>query len=123
MNDRLSFLQIIILVSYAVAMAAGQILFKLAALQRGNTNCSPIERLVGFVYNAYFGAAVIVYAALAVVWVWILTFTPLSRAYAFVALALVLTPLAGGVFFGEPISIRLVFGIGLVVVGLVCIAG
>ena len=122
MGDRLSLFQTFVLAAYALAMAGGQILFKLAAL-RDPANSTPVERLVAFAHNGFFGAAVCVYATLAVVWVWILTFTPLSRAYSFVALAFVLTPLAGGALFGEPITVRLVFGIGLVGVGLVCIAG
>ncbi len=122
MDDRLSFMQIVALVIYAVAMAGGQILFKLAAVKNVGTG-SLGERLLGLAHNRFFAAAVILYAALTVLWVWILTFTPLSRAYAFVALAFVLTPLAGGAFFGEPISARLLIGIALVVVGLACVGG
>jgi multidrug transporter EmrE-like cation transporter len=60
---------------------------------------------------------------LATRWVWIPTFTPLSRAYGFIALAFAMTPLAGAALFGEPISFRLVIGIGLIVGGLICVAG
>jgi drug/metabolite transporter (DMT)-like permease len=81
------------------------------------------ERLIGLMQNGFFLAALLLYGTLTVLWVWILTFTPLSRAYVFVALAFAITPLAGGVLFGEPISVRLVIGIGLIVGGLVCVAG
>jgi drug/metabolite transporter (DMT)-like permease len=122
MGDRLSFPQIVALLLYAAAMAGGQILFKLAAIR--NTPAGSFgERLLGLIFNRYFVAAIILYAALTVFWVWILTFTPLSRAYIFVALAFVLTPFAGAAFFGEPISARLVIGIALVVVGLACAGG
>ena len=47
--------------------------------------------MAGFLLNGYFFVAVILYAALTVLWVWILSFTPLSRAYPFVALAFALT--------------------------------
>jgi drug/metabolite transporter (DMT)-like permease len=60
---------------------------------------------------------------LTLLWVWILTFTPLSRAYPFVALAFALTPALGGLVFGEPISFRLVIGIVLILCGLVFVAG
>ena len=63
------------------------------------------------------------YGALAVLWVWILSFTPLSRAYIFVALAFAATPLLGAIVFLEPISPRLVTGIGLIVCGLLLVAG
>ena len=122
MDARLSSLQIAILAAYAVAMALGQVLFKTAALRVGATG-SLGERLVSLMHNGYFAVSVVLYAALTVVWVWILTFTPLSRAYVFVALSFIITPFFGAALFGEPISIRLVIGIGLIVGGLCCVAG
>jgi multidrug transporter EmrE-like cation transporter len=53
----------------------------------------------------------------------LLTFTPLSRAYVFIAPAFAITPLAGAALFGEPISFRLVIEIGPIVCGLICVAG
>jgi hypothetical protein len=41
----------------------------------------------------------------------------------FVALAFALTPALGGLVFAEPISIRLVIGIGLILCGLLFVAG
>jgi drug/metabolite transporter (DMT)-like permease len=76
------------------------------------------ERLLDLVQNGYFLAALLLYAGLAVLWVWVLSVTPLSRAYPFVALAFVLTPLLGGVFFDEAISLRLLAGIALILCGL-----
>lgn len=120
MDGQLSFVQIIALVAYAAAMSGGQLLFKLAA------NTTPAgtltHRLFGLIHNGFFASAVALYLGLTVLWVWILTFTPLSRAYAFVALAFILTPLAGGLVFGEPISVRFVLGIALIAAGLVCVA-
>ncbi len=122
MDARLSSFQVAILVGYAVAMAFGQILFKIAALRVGATG-SLGERLTALAHNGYFAVSVVLYAALTVVWVWILTFTPLSRAYVFVALSFIMTPFFAAAVFGEPISIRLVIGIGLIVGGLYCVAG
>jgi drug/metabolite transporter (DMT)-like permease len=39
-----------------------------------------------------------------------------------VALSFVITPFFGAALFGEPISVRLVIGIGLIVGGLCCVA-
>lgn len=122
MSNQLTPLQIALLSLYAVAMAAGQVLFKLAA------NKTPVagaltERITALLQNSMFGAALLLYAALAIVWVWILSFTPLSRAYAFVALAFAITPIASAVLFGEPISLRLVIGIVLIGGGFICVAG
>jgi drug/metabolite transporter (DMT)-like permease len=122
MNDRLSLAQIVALVAYAGAMAGGQLLFKMAALRAVHEG-SFIERAVSVLLNGYFLVALVLYAALAGLWVWILTFTPLSRAYPFVALAFALTPALGGLMFAEPISVRLVIGIGLILCGLLFVAG
>jgi drug/metabolite transporter (DMT)-like permease len=122
MNDRLSFAQIALLVAYAGGMVGGQLLFKLAALKAASEG--PFgERLSAMMLNGYFAAAVLLYGALTVLWVWILNFTPLSRAYVFVALAFAVTPLLGGVLFAEPISLRLVIGIALICCGLLFVAG
>ena len=122
MNESLSPAQIALLIGYAAAMTGGQLLFKVASL-RAAAAASPGERLFAMLANGFFLAAVLLYAALAVLWVWILSFTPLSRAYIFVALAFAATPLLGAIVFLEPISLRLVAGIGLIVCGLLLVAG
>jgi|SRR5438105_7985132 len=122
MNKGLSLAQIALLVGYAGGMTGGQLLFKMAAL-RSAADAPPGERLFAMFGNGFFAAAVLLYAALAVLWVWILSFTPLSRAYVFVALAFAATPLLGGLIFAEPISVRLVVGIGFIFCGLLLVAG
>ena len=122
MSDRLSFAQIAILVAYAGAMTGGQLLFKMAAL-RAAPDGPFVERTMSLVLNGYFLVALVLYALLTVLWVWILTFTPLSRAYPFVALAFALTPALVGLLFAEPVSLRLVIGIVLILCGLVFVAG
>jgi len=112
-NERLSLTQIVLLIVYSLGMAGGQLLFKSAAIQHGSG-----ARLIGLVQNGYFIAAIALYAALAVFWVWLLTFTPLARAYPFVALAFALTPVCAGLLFGEVISVRLWFGLLLILAGL-----
>ena len=122
MNDRLSSVQIALLAAYALAMAGGQMLFKLASARFVGE--APIaERVVAVLQNGYFLAAVTLYLVLTVLWVWILSFTPLSRAYPFVALAFALTPVLGGLLFAEPLSLRLLAGIGFILCGLVLVAG
>jgi drug/metabolite transporter (DMT)-like permease len=120
-NDRLTLAQIALLVAYAAGMAGGQVLFKLAAL-RDLPDAPLAARLLGLVQNVPFATAIILYVALTILWVWILTFTPLSRAYPFVALAFAITPLLGGLVFAEPIGARLVGGLALLLCGLLLIA-
>jgi drug/metabolite transporter (DMT)-like permease len=121
-NDRLALSQAALLFAYAGGMAGGQLLFKAAALRYASE--APLgERLLSLVQNVYFLAAIVLYVALTVLWVWILTFTPLSRAYPFVALAFAMTPLLAGFVFGEPMTTRLMLGIGFILCGLLLVAG
>jgi len=122
-NEPLTFWQILLLSAYAAGMSGGQVLFKLAALRSAGATSGIGERLLELVFNPYFIAAVVLYAAYAILWVWILTFIPLSRAYPFIALAFALTPLLGGLLFGDPISLRLLAGIFFVLCGLFLVTG
>ena len=117
----LSWTQIALLCSYAGGMAAGQLLFK-AAAQRVPAAAGLAERLLGLALNGWFIAALALYFALSLMWVWVLTFTPLSRAYPFVALAFAITPLLGSAVFAEPLSPRLIIGIAVIAVGIVILA-
>ena len=121
-NDRLALSQAALLLAYAAGMAGGQLLFKAAALRYAAE--APLgERLLSLVQNVYFLAAIVLYVALTVLWVWILTFTPLSRAYPFVALAFAITPVLAGFVFGEAMTARLLIGIGFILCGLLLVAG
>jgi multidrug transporter EmrE-like cation transporter len=117
-NDRLPLWQIVLLLAYAAGMSGGQVLFKMAALRYGAAEGGLADRLLGLVFNAYFVSALALYAGYAILWVWILTVIPLSRAYPFVALAFALTPLLGGFLFGDVISARLIAGIFFILCGL-----
>ena len=121
-NERLTLAQIALLTTYGAGMAGGQLLFKMAA-QRLTLSGSAASRLIDLAGNGYFLAAFALYCGLAVLWVWILTFTPLSRAYPFVAIAFAITPLLGGWLFGEPISFRLGLGVAAIVFGLLFVVG
>jgi drug/metabolite transporter (DMT)-like permease len=121
-DDRLALSQLTLLMAYAIGMAVGQLLFKAAAMRYASDG-TVADRLLSLLANPYFMAAVVLYVGLTVLWVWILTFTPLSRGYPFVALAFAVTPLLGGLVFGEPITGRLLVGLALILGGLVLVAG
>ena len=121
-DPRLGLTQILLLAGYAAGMAGGQILFKLAS-QRLTPGGKLVDHLLELSGNAYFLAAIGLYCALAIAWVWILSFTALSRAYPFVALAFAITPLLGAWLFVEPITARLLIGIAVILVGLVLVVG
>ncbi len=122
MSERLSAGQIGLLLIYTVGMASGQLLFKLAAERFAGA--APFgERVLGLATNPAFLAALTLYGALTLLWVWILSFTPLSRAYPFVALAVVLTPIVGAMAFGEPLTVRLMLGLVAILLGLWLVTG
>jgi drug/metabolite transporter (DMT)-like permease len=120
-KDSLTLAQIAWLTTYAAGMTGGQLLFKLSAQRLGSSGVG--GRLMQLAENPYFYAALALYCALAVLWVWILTFTPLSRAYPFVALAFAITPLLGSWMFGELIDLRLGLGIVVILCGLFLVTG
>jgi drug/metabolite transporter (DMT)-like permease len=122
MSDRLSLTQIALLSAYAAGMAGGQVLFKVAALRFAGS--APLgDRVLALLQNWVFLLALALYLGLAVLWVWILSFTPLSRAYPFVALAFAITPVLAGILFTEPMTIRLAIGIAVILCGLILVTG
>ena len=73
MTERLNLGQIALLITYAAGMAAGQLLFKAAALRLGDGHPLPARALL-LLQDAPFIGAIVLYAALSVLWVWLLTF-------------------------------------------------
>jgi multidrug transporter EmrE-like cation transporter len=57
----------------------------------------------------------------AVVWLFVLAKIPLSTAYPFVALGIAITVIGGRFLFAEPVSVLKLFGIALVLVGVICV--
>ena len=124
MNTGLSALQIGLLFTYAFCMSVGQLLFKFAAISMKAVPLQPhstLDWLLRLLVNPYFVAAAAIYVGLSIMWVWLLGFTPLSRAYPFVALAFVVTPLLGHAAFSEPLAPHFYLGMALVVVGLLLV--
>ena len=115
LGDKMSIAQILILTAYSSGLIAGQLLFKIAAQRADFSSPVGFARLLT---DPAFLCAVPLYAILIVLWVWVLTFTPLSKAYLFVALALAVTPLAAALLFDEPLTVKLAIGIVLVLAGL-----
>ena len=120
MTSSFSALQVVLLAAYAAGMAGGQLLFKAAAMRLPAAGTFA-ERLVALAQNGYFLAALALYLGLSLLWVWLFRFTPLSRAYLFVALSFALVPVAAAVAFHEPLSARFVLGAVLTICGLLLV--
>jgi drug/metabolite transporter (DMT)-like permease len=110
-----------LLVGYPLLLAAGQLLFKRTATRL--VGLPMPEQLLALLVQPSFYAACLLYAAATVLWVWLLTLTPLNAAYPFVALSFVAVPIASWWFLGEPLGRRYWTGIGLIVAGVIVIAG
>jgi drug/metabolite transporter (DMT)-like permease len=113
--------QVILLLGYTAGIAVGQLLFKQAAVTlRGGDSTS------SFVWTAITNlplvAAVLLYAALTALWVYILSITDLSKAYPFHALTMVMTPLLAARFFDEKLNGSFYLGLGAILVGIFVIA-
>ena len=117
MSDRLSLSQVAALMAYAATTAGG----KTPAL-RGAGDGPLAERIAGFLLNGYFFVALILYARLTVLWVWILSYPALARLSApracIRAHASAWLPR-----FCRTVAIRLVIDIVLIWCGLFFIAG
>jgi drug/metabolite transporter (DMT)-like permease len=106
------------LLSFPVALTAGQILFKRSA-QQVDLSGSWVLALMRL---PSMWAALALYGAATLLWVRILATVPLSRAYPFAAVAFVLVPAAGFLLFNEPINGRYAFGAALIVAGVIVAA-
>lgn len=117
----MTFWQIAILLVYAVGLAIGQVLFKLAA-QGWPRSGGLVDRMLTLLLNPWLILAVATYAGLSLLWVWILSQVPLTRAYPFIMITFVATMLAGVLFFHEALSRTQLAGAGLILAGLALLA-
>lgn len=102
--------------AFAVLLAAGQILFKSAALSMPAIR--NFADLATTIQIPVLWLAVLLYGGATLLWIYLLQTVPLSRAYPFAALGFVLVPAAGVFIFGEKVSLGYVVGAVLIASGL-----
>ena len=108
------------LIIFALIMVVGQLSFKRVALGLvGVEGLIPTARYLAT--NVWFIAAIGLYGLSTLLWVTALRDIPLSKAYAFVALAIALVPIGAAIFFHERLEPRYYLGLLLVVAGVVII--
>ena len=98
-------------------LAIGQLLFKYSAQQLRQTG-----QFLSPPVLVYFVAAILLYGVTSIVWVWLLQRIPLGRVYPIMALAFVLVPLGSHWLFQEKFSATYVYGMALLLLGLVLIS-
>ena len=104
------------LLSFALFMAAGQVLFKKVSLMIPSLDSW--RAIVSLGSNVWFLVAISLYMLATFLWIDILREIPLSKAYPFIAIGFVLVPLAGYIFFAEPLNARYFAGVALIVAGI-----
>ena len=120
MNE-LTWAQIAQLCSFSIMMAAGQVLFKLAAAHAPVLNT--FSSLLSLFSNYWLWGALTLYGISTILWMIVLQNVSLSVAYPFVALGFVVVPLASYVVFKEPLNWQYGVGILLILVALKLITG
>jgi drug/metabolite transporter (DMT)-like permease len=97
-----------------LVMAIGQVLFKQVALYY-----NAAQTWLDVKVLATLSVAGTLYVLSTVLWIWVLRYLEVSKAYPVFALGFVLVPLAGAWLFGEHLSARYAVGALLIVVGVV----
>ncbi len=106
---------ILLLVSYALLMSCGQILFKLSANFGLRSEGAGV---FDSYFNLYFACAIFLYMLLTVFWVWLVKFVPLNKAYPIVAVSFVATPLLAKKVLAEDLPKDLLVGSILIIIGI-----
>ncbi len=109
-------LQTALVFTCVLALAAGQLLFKLSARTLAGTDGA--SGLLRLAYEPYFLLSLAVYGSATVLWVWLLKELPLTVAYPFFALSFVFVPLISLFFLGEQVSLRYWAGIAMIMAGI-----
>ena len=124
----LTYIQIIQLISFTFLMSLGQVLFKKTAITLSvsmasqNNPLGLIEGIIRALSVPWLYMALCVYAMATVFWLYILQRVPLSLAYPFSALAMVIVPVIAIYLFGEKLSWSYWIGVFFIFTGIIIIA-
>ena len=124
----LTYIQIIQLISFTFLMSLGQVLFKKTAITLSvsmasqNNPLGLIEGIIRALSVPWLYMALCVYAMATVFWLYILQRVPLSLAYPFSALAMVIVPIIAIYLFGEKLSWSYWIGVFFIFTGIIIIA-
>ena len=99
-----------------LAISIGQILFKRTGLQIETTGTAFDAQvlLTGM-------GALVLYAGASLLWIFLLRFVELKLAYPIMALSFIITPLLAQLFLSEKIGGQYLFGMALIIAGIVVI--
>jgi drug/metabolite transporter (DMT)-like permease len=121
----LTYFQILQLVSFTLIMSVGQILFKKTAISialNSNEGLGLMDGILKALSVPWLYMALCVYAVATVFWLYILQRIPLTLAYPFSALAMVLVPIIAVYLFGERLTWSYWIGVIFIFTGIIIIA-
>lgn len=102
---------------FLLLTTAIQVAFKTVALGPGGSD------YLALIQEPLFYLCGALFVLQAAVWLAVLRRLPLSRAYPFTSLTVVIMLISGALFFGEPISLGNVLGSVVIMAGIIVIAG
>ncbi|NSX56573.1 transporter [Parasulfitobacter algicola] len=106
------------LIATPIAIAVGQVLFKMASSNLGAVSLNSFLRLL---IDPIFIVAIVLYGSATVIWVFVLKSVPLSLAYMFMALTYCIVPVLAYYFFDEAIGWQYFVGTLFILAGLAII--
>jgi len=109
--------QIAGLVGFSLMLAAGQVLFKVAALASMRPDGTGLS-LPALLQVPSFWIALLLYGTATLLWIYLLQSVPLSRAYPFAALGFLFVPLMAMMVFGEKLTATYGVGVALIMAGI-----
>lgn len=120
----MTYVNIIQLISFTFLMSLGQVLFKKTALSLSvnSNNLGLIEGLIKALSVPWLYLALCVYALATIFWLYLLQRIPLSLAYPFSALAMVIVPIIAMLVFGERLNWSYWLGVLFIFTGIIIIA-
>ncbi len=113
-------IQALLTIVCALGIAGGQILFKLTADSLTSTGLSSLARELPF--SLPFVSAVLLYAGVTALWIWVLQGVPLTRVYPFFALSFLFVPLLSNVFLAESVGVTTYAGAALIIAGIAVVS-
>ena len=121
----LTYFQILQLISFTLLMSVGQILFKKTAISlalNSNEGLGLLDGMLKALSVPWLYMALCVYAVATIFWLYILQRIPLTLAYPFSALAMVLVPIIAVYLFGERLTWSYWIGVIFIFTGIIIIA-
>ena len=125
-GKKLQLINFLFLILFVSCMCTGQLLFKKTAISITESNESTsfpnlVDLVLILIKVPYFYLALIIYAFATLLWLFILQKIPLSVAYPFTALAMVIIPILSVFLFNEKLNVTYWFGAMLIVSGITII--